>query len=266
MAANSQTHIFAFGHLPAFSAYHTNTLALHPAERNAFWNSLAAAGARVYFDGHDHFYNHARLDDGDGNPYKDVHQVMVGTGGDRLYTWEGIYAGDTGSWVPQGIYYERDYGYTLVEIDGPQATLTWKHRVSPGVYQAAGEVFSYTVPPTIPLSGVLIDGPATALVDTDYSYAALVSPVDATLPVTYTWTPPPAGGPGTATASYRWSVAGSETIDVAAQNAAGVVTATYAVTVTVPISVYYFPVVFKETSRLAGETIAENREDRGKIE
>ncbi len=262
LAANTRPHVFAFGHLPAFSVRHTNTLASHPTDRDIFWNRLAAAGVRVYFAGHDHFYNHARLDDGDGNPADDAHQFVGGTGGEELYTWDGIYRGNTGSWMPKRVYYESDYGYTLVEVDGLQATLTWKHRVSPGVYQATGDVFSYAVIPLIkPPSSVLISGPSEAVVNTRYVYSATISPSDATLPITYTWTPPPRGGQGTAAASYRWSIAEPKKIGVVAQNVAGAVTATYAVVVSggsptatpppppspPPASTlsYYLPAIFK---------------------
>jgi hypothetical protein len=146
LAANTRSHVFVFGHLPAFSVYHPDTLASHAAERNTFWSSLAAAGVRIYFAGHDHLFNHARLDDGDGNPDNDVHQFVVGTAGAPLYTWNGAYGGNNGSWTPQRVYYDNDYGYALVEVDGPKVTVTWKQRVSAGVYQAA-DVFSYTTIP-----------------------------------------------------------------------------------------------------------------------
>jgi hypothetical protein len=147
LAAATQPHIFVFGHLPAFSVYHSDTLASYPAERNAFWNSLAAAGVRIYFAGHDHLFNHARLDDGGGNPDNYVHQFVVGTGGAPLYTWNGTYGGNNGPWTPQRVDYESNYGYTLVEVDGLKVTVTWKHQVSPGVYQATGDVFSYSAVP-----------------------------------------------------------------------------------------------------------------------
>ncbi len=232
LAANTQPHIFVFGHLPAFSVYHSDTLASYPAERDAFWNSLAAVGGRTYFAGHDHLYNHARLDDGDGNPDDDVHQLVVGTGGAPLYSWGGNYAGDNGAWTPQRVYDESDYGYSLVEVDGLQVTITWKHRVSPGVYQATGDIFSYTViPPLEPLSGVLIDGPAAGVVNTGYTYNAKVSPIYATLPITYTWAPAPDGGQGTATVIYTWTATGSKTISVTAQNEAGAATASCTVAI-----------------------------------
>jgi hypothetical protein len=232
LAANSRPHVFVFGHLPAFSVYHSDTLASHPTERNTFWSSLAAAGVRIYFAGHDHLFNHARLDDGDGNPDNDVHQFIVGTAGAPLYKWDGAYGGNNGSWTPRRVYYESNYGYALVEVDGLKVTVTWKHRVSPGVYQATGDVFSYTAgSATTPLSSVAIDGPAAGAVNTGYTYNAKISPIDAPPPITYTWAPVPGSGQGTAAVTYTWTTTGSKTISVTAQNAASTVTASCSIAV-----------------------------------
>ena len=73
LEGNVKPHVFAFGHEPAFRALHYDCLDMHPDRRDAFWNSLKAAGSRAYFCGHDHFYDHARVDDGDGNPNNAVH-------------------------------------------------------------------------------------------------------------------------------------------------------------------------------------------------
>jgi hypothetical protein len=144
LAANTQPHIFTFAHAPAFKVYHDDNMSDYPENRDAFWNSLIAAGSRVYFTGHDHSYDHARLDDGDGNPNNDVYQVLVGTGGAPLIS-AGNYDGDNGVWTPVNVYRESQYGYVLVEVNGYNVTITWKHRVSPGVYEPAGDVFTYSL-------------------------------------------------------------------------------------------------------------------------
>ena len=241
--------------MAAFSVYHSDTLASHPAERNAFWNSLAAAGVRIYFAGHDHLFNHARLDDGDGNPDNDLHQFIVGTAGAPLYKWDSTYGGNNGSWTPRRVYYESNYGYALVEVNGLKVTVTLKHRVSAGVYQAV-DVFSYTAgSSTTPLSSVAIDGPAAGVVNTGYAYNAKISPIDATPPITYTWAPAPNSGQGTAVATYAWTTTGLKTIDVTAQNPAGAVTASCSIAVgdssppTASLTCtyhYYLPVILKQ--------------------
>ncbi len=134
-ALNTQPHVFCFCHEPAFSVRHNDCLDDYPSERNAFWNSMAAEGGRIYFAGHDHFYNHARIDDGDGDLSNDLHQYVVGTAGAPLRTWDGLYNGNNGSWTPILQYHEAEYGYLLVEITDLEVTTTWKHRTAPGVYE-----------------------------------------------------------------------------------------------------------------------------------
>ncbi len=75
LRANTKPHVFAFGHEPAFRTFHSDCLDAYPDRRDALWRSLASAGARAYTCGHDHYYDHARIDDGDGNPNNDIHQL-----------------------------------------------------------------------------------------------------------------------------------------------------------------------------------------------
>ena len=99
LAATDALHVFAMGHEPAFSSDHNDCMQNAPTARNAFIDSLVDAGGRSYFAGHDHFYNHLRADDADGNLGNDLHQFIVGTAGAPL-RGEGDYGGDTGSWTP----------------------------------------------------------------------------------------------------------------------------------------------------------------------
>jgi hypothetical protein len=142
LAANTKPHIFVFGHEPAFKARHSACLDDYVAERNAFWASIEKAGGRTYFCGHDHLYNHARVD-GDGDPSNDIHQYIVGTAGAPLRGWSGDYDGDNNDYTVENIYYSKEYGYVLVEIAGLDVTLTWIERIDAGKYKAK-EVWSYT--------------------------------------------------------------------------------------------------------------------------
>ena len=144
LAANTRPHVFAFGHLPAFKANHADCLDDYPAERDAFWNSLRAANAGAYFAGHDHFYDHARIDDGDGNPDNDAHQLIVGSGGAPFHT-SYAYDGINWPWTPVNEFHEAQYGYTLVEIDGPQVTMTFYHRTGANTWAATSDSWTYTV-------------------------------------------------------------------------------------------------------------------------
>jgi hypothetical protein len=69
-----------------------------------------------------------------------------------------------------------------------------------------------------PVRSVTIAGPAMGITNTAYTFTALVSPLTATLPISYTWTPAPGSGQGTATASYTWLTTGTKTITVTATN------------------------------------------------
>ncbi len=151
LAGNTKPHVFIAGHETAFRALHTDCLDNRPAERDAFWASISNAGGRTYFAGHDHFYDHARVDDGDGNPDNDIHQYIIATAGAPPYTWSPPYPGNNSYYTVEQLYHAENYGYVLVEIDDLNVTLTWIQRHTndlsiPGIYQP-DEVWSYTVTP-----------------------------------------------------------------------------------------------------------------------
>jgi len=142
LAKNKRPHIFLFGHEPAFKTQHTACLDDYPKERDTFWASIEKAGARTYFCGHDHFYNHARIDD-DGDPDNDVHQYIVGSGGAPLRDWPGQYDGVNSNYTVQKIYNAKQFGYCLVEIDGLNVKITWFERTAPNCYKPK-ESWSYS--------------------------------------------------------------------------------------------------------------------------
>lgn len=49
LASADATHVFVYGHEPAFQVVHTDCLATYPEMRNAFWNALVDFGVRIYF-------------------------------------------------------------------------------------------------------------------------------------------------------------------------------------------------------------------------
>ncbi len=130
---------------------HPDCLDDHPARRDAFWRSLKAAGARAYFCGHDHFFDQARIDDGDGDPDNDIHQFVAATAGAPWYAWTPPYDGDNGDFTVTQLYHAERYGYIVVEVNDLDVTMTWMERQSedlqqPGVYQPA-HVWSYRALP-----------------------------------------------------------------------------------------------------------------------
>lgn len=150
----SHPHIFVFGHEPAFKVFHTDCLGTDPTTRNTFWTSLAQAGAKIYFAGHDHFFDMARISDGDGQAGSDLWQVVAGTGGGTFFTSH-AYNGSNSPYAPLGLFHEAQYGYVLVEISGTGAadldvTLTWKHRTTNGdtVTYTPGYVLQYSLADT----------------------------------------------------------------------------------------------------------------------
>lgn len=134
-------HLFAAGHEPAFKLLHSNCMAAFPDERNTFWESLITAGAKIFFCGHDHFYDHSIIDDGDGNAANDVHQVIVGTGSYAHSDAE--YDGDNGRWTPLRLFHEEASGYVLIEILDDEVRLTWKHRIAAGVFEDGGDSYIF---------------------------------------------------------------------------------------------------------------------------
>ena len=133
LSANDLPHVFVFGHEAAFQTNHADCLGAWPAERNAFWRSLAAAGARVTFAGHDHFFDALRADDGNGDETDDLLQLVVGTGGGTLFQ-RAAYSGDNAPYAPVALQHDAEFGYLLVEVSGSGSrdaslTLAWKKRM-----------------------------------------------------------------------------------------------------------------------------------------
>jgi hypothetical protein len=104
----------------------------------------------------------------------------------------------------------------------------------------------------IPPSGVVITGPITGVVETSYIFTATVSPAETTLPITYTWQATDqslvahSGGGLTDTVSFAWSVTGTKTITVTAENVADIVTTTHTIIIEAPSNrPVYLPIIQK---------------------
>ncbi len=149
LATNHQRHVFAMSHVPAFKVLHADCLDDYAPERNRFWMSLSNAQCRMYFCGHDHFFDHMRLDDGDGRTNNDVHQFIVGTGGAPLAA-DGVYDGVNATWTPARVFHEQQYGYLSVQVDGDNVSSTWYHRIRANTYRATAERLAYTAPASVP--------------------------------------------------------------------------------------------------------------------
>ncbi|MBN1247524.1 MAG: PKD domain-containing protein, partial [Anaerolineae bacterium] len=78
-----------------------------------------------------------------------------------------------------------------------------------------------------PLTGVEIAGTALGQIDTPYTFLAVTTPANATSPVSYTWSPEPLSGQGTAVVTYSWASPGDYAVALTASNCGGVDTATH---------------------------------------
>jgi len=212
LAANTKPHIFVTGHEPAFKGLNRAGLDAYPGKRDALWASIVNNAGRIYLSGHDHYYNHARIDDGDGDPNNDAHQYIVGTAG-PLYTWDGNYPGDNSHYTPLSLHYARANGYLVGEVSDLDVTLTWFRRHSTaldvnGIYEP-NETWTYTAAPkpillspnggetiaaksTLPITWKTLEGAGTDSVR-----------IRCSLDAGQTWRPP-ALTPNTG--SYDWSV------------------------------------------------------------
>ena len=156
-------HVFSFTHEPAFSVRHTDCLDDNTLTRDDFWKTLEEElGSRLYFTGHDHFYDHAEVVKSVG-PHPDkyrVHQMLVGTAGAPLRNIS-AHDGDNSSWRPNRIKFvggegSNLYGYVVAEVYGAKVRTHWKQRTDtvvnlpyPGAYEPGSDVFDYSVPEDI---------------------------------------------------------------------------------------------------------------------
>jgi len=96
-----------------------------------------------------------------------------------------------------------------------------------------------------PVTDVGITGPTVGLTNTLYTFNAVITPPAATTPITYTWSPPPNAGQGTASAQYQWATPDVYTITLAAENCGGSDTATHAITIVDEGWIIYLPLIMK---------------------
>ncbi|MEI6840101.1 MAG: metallophosphoesterase [Methanomicrobiales archaeon] len=73
--------MFVFGHSPAYMVENDMedndfALAIHPAQRDIFWESLVNNHVTAYFDGHTHMYVRAE--------YQGLQQIVTGNGGAKM--------------------------------------------------------------------------------------------------------------------------------------------------------------------------------------
>lgn len=114
-------HVFVYGHEPAYQVVHPDCLAAYSRERQFFWNSLGAVGCRVYFCGHDHFYDRAHVPDLQGNV---IYQMLIGSGGapNPGDTWHRPHADGS---VDGDNHMEVGVGFAVVTVTGKCVKIEW---------------------------------------------------------------------------------------------------------------------------------------------
>ena len=138
-------HVFAFAHKMAFfSGNHTDGLDTVPLVRDPFLKSLAAAGSRAVFFGHDHLYDHtsAKLVGWDDD--QSIHQFVIGTAGAPFVNGKPQPEVD-GDWKLNHVsHMEHQLGYAVVDVDGLKVKIVYKSEVKPGEFQVI-DTFAYTL-------------------------------------------------------------------------------------------------------------------------
>jgi uncharacterized repeat protein (TIGR01451 family) len=70
----------------------------------------------------------------------------------------------------------------------------------------------------MPVTGLTLNGPEAGIAQTDYTFTAVLAPANATSPITFTWSPEPKSGQGTASAVYNFASAGEHVVFLGAEN------------------------------------------------
>lgn len=87
----------------------------------------------------------------------------------------------------------------------------------------------------VTLTSATIGGPTSGQTDTNYNFTATYLPTNAAMSVTYSWSPEPLSGQGTANATYVWTSAGTPEISVTIGNGVNTVTTKLILTITEPV-------------------------------
>jgi hypothetical protein len=139
LAKDKRTHLFVFGHYPAYAVKHKDCLACYGRARNRFWDAIGNAGGRLYFCGHDHFYDRAAIPDAKGHL---LQQVLVGNGGAPFSSDPDGYPDPK---VRREEHIENAYGYVVVSVKGREVSARLKVLDPSGVWRNA-DAFCYLAP------------------------------------------------------------------------------------------------------------------------
>jgi len=121
----SAKNVFTFGHTPAFAAQHQDCLGEDSVARNKFLQSITGRSG-VYFCGHDHFYNRAKVPvyNQVGKIEDYMQQIITPSGAPFLGgfspKWDGQYKNKD---VKMESYIDNAVGYQLVTVGEDKITV-----------------------------------------------------------------------------------------------------------------------------------------------
>jgi hypothetical protein len=222
LSGTARAHTFVFGHEPAYPQpdvdngrlrHLGDSLDQYPAHRDRFWSLLRNEGVLAYFCGHTHNYSAVNVDG--------VWQVDAG---------HARGAGDTGA----------PSTFVVVRVDGGTVTFDAYRDEHDGTYDYDDITHRGTLA-AVPGSAE-ITGATTGFVQAGYVFTVAVSPVTATLPITYVWQATdwaPVTHTGRMrlqdTQAFTWTTAGLKEVAVTAANVGGIATHTHVITIYTPV-------------------------------
>ena len=177
------------------------------------------------------------------------------------YTYDSLYRLTGAQGPDSSVQYTYDAAGNRVQVTrGGQATSYTTNEMheyesvdgESRTYDANGNLLSRrVVVGCIALDEVSIGGPTSGYTDTLYAFTSVITPADATTPITYTWSPGPESGQGTDSAGYRWAAPGVHTITLAAENCGGSDVATRTITIGTGVQYrIYLPLVLSSVEGL----------------
>jgi len=122
-------------------------------------------------------------------------------------------------------------GFRLGDTAG-QPAASGTNAFSSTSYILSSGFWGHIIEPTcdVPLRDISIDGPigvsGSLYIDKLYTFQAVITPTEASEPITYTWSPDPVSEPLTGTAMYQWGLTDTYIITLTAKNCGGPVTTT----------------------------------------
>lgn len=199
-------------------------------------------GVDLVFSGHDHTYQRSK-------PLRNGQIMAPGQGG-IVYIVSGAgsaasYPCGSTAWLEVAYCAMSSGLYSRVSVNGASLTVA-------AIDENGQTLDSQTLTKAlnVPLSGVELSGPALGLAGAGLSLTARLSPITATLPITYIWqatgqAPVTSRGGLAQTIAFTWPATGSQTITVTASNAWASQTRTRTVDIVSPAVQVYLPLLLK---------------------